>query len=94
MEVQRFYVQNGKTSEHHTYTVNGHKHDTIIDKFRVDWLLGPRVELVIRRDVPRFLWANVGNDLTHATVNFFDAKYDHISFILQMDLVAGWYCSF
>jgi len=38
VEVKQFYTQNGKTIEHPMYTVNGHKHNTISDKFCADWV--------------------------------------------------------
>jgi len=38
VEVKQFYTQNGKTIEHPMYTVNGHKHNTITDKFCADWV--------------------------------------------------------
>merc|ERR1711982_199015 len=38
VEVKQFYTQNGETIEHPMYTVNGHKHNTISDKFCADWV--------------------------------------------------------
>merc|ERR1711862_54001 len=38
VEVKQFYTQHGKTIEHPMYTVNGHKHNTITDKFCADWV--------------------------------------------------------
>merc|ERR1712185_338032 len=37
-EVKQFYTQDGKTTEHPAYTVNGNTHSSITDDFCNDWV--------------------------------------------------------